>query len=91
MRLVEQARFLDAEIDPKFEAVLAKRVGAEGVFVDELTKMLAQATPGSLTLEKGARYIGMLQQTGHMNWQGNCAVVSREIRRQFGRKAQGNG
>ena len=27
--------------------------------------ILARPVPGSLTLEKGARYIGILQRTGH--------------------------
>ncbi len=63
-RLTERALFMDAEIEPKFNAVLAKRSGADNLFMTELTKLLEASPPGSLTLEKGARYIGMMQQTG---------------------------
>ncbi len=62
-RLAERALIMDAEIEPKFNAVVAKRDGASEAFVTELTKILA-GTPGSLTLETGARYIGIFQQTG---------------------------
>ena len=64
-RLMEQSVFVNAEIEPKFGAVVANREGAEAAFVAEMTKILAQPNLGSLTLEKGARFIGVLQQTGH--------------------------
>jgi len=63
-RLVEQGLFLDAEMEPKFNAVVANRPNSEGVFFDQLESILAQPTTGSLTLEKVAQYINVLQQTG---------------------------
>lgn len=63
-RLVEQGLFMDAEMEPKFNAVVANRPDAEDVFLDRLESILAQPTTGSLTLEKVSQYINVLQQTG---------------------------
>lgn len=63
LRLREQAQFMDAGLDPKFQELVAQREGAPEAFEAALATIL-QANPGMLTLEKGGRYIGMLQQTG---------------------------
>ncbi|MFW6169920.1 MAG: peroxiredoxin family protein [Planctomycetota bacterium] len=63
-RLREQAVFMDAEMEPKFNAVVARRENAEEVFLAEFEKILNQSPTGSLTLNKSAQYINVLQQTG---------------------------
>jgi peroxiredoxin len=63
--LVEQALFIDAEVEPKFKRVVSEKEGATAAFETEIAKVLQNPAAGALTLEKGARYITILQQTGN--------------------------
>ncbi|MFO7902972.1 MAG: TlpA disulfide reductase family protein [Pirellulaceae bacterium] len=63
-KLQEQAVFMDAELEPKFNAVVADRENAGEVFLAEFKKILDQSPTGSLTLNKSSQYINVLQQTG---------------------------
>ena len=64
-RMSEQLLFVDSDMDANFNAVVVNREGAADIFLAEYGKLLGQPKPGSLTLQKGIRYISVLEQTQH--------------------------
>jgi thiol-disulfide isomerase/thioredoxin len=76
--LVEEKAFVEAEINPKFNAVLSDRPGAVEAFTTQLSELLARPDAGAVTVQKGERYLGMLQQTRHYDVARRVAEMYRD-------------
>ena len=75
-RMAEQVLFMDKDMEAKFNSAVLNREGAADVFLGEIDAMLKRPDAGSLTLEKGARYVSMLEQTAHYELAGKlCGMM----------------
>ncbi len=64
-RMAEQVLFMDSDMEVKFNSAVLNQEGAADAFCDAMDALLKRPDAGSLTVEKGSRYVSMLEQTAH--------------------------